>query len=157
MNLTRERCCLLASSTMTGPSTTTVRLGLLLRQSHRVASRALAEALTPLGLTPRHFGVLLQLARDEVSTQRDLIALTGSDKAGMTCTVEDLEGLGYIVRTPSAADRRVAEIRLTAPGRAAFGEAVGIAGRVGDTLFGAFSDAELAVVESVLARIVSGQ
>jgi DNA-binding MarR family transcriptional regulator len=141
---------------MTGPREVNIRLGLLLRQAHRHASRTLADALAPLALTPRHFGVLLQLARDGVSTQRDLIAHTGSDKAGMTRTVEDLEALGHISRTPSAADRRVSEIRLTARGRAVFDQASALADTAGQALFGQFSDAELATVESVLARLVGG-
>lgn len=141
---------------MTGPRAVNVRLGMLLRQSYRHASRALGDALAPVGLTPRHFGVLLQLGRDGVSTQRDLIGRTGSDKAGMTRTVEDLEALGHISRTPSPSDKRVAEIRLTERGRAALDEASTLAGRVGETLFGEFSDAELAVVESVLSRLVGG-
>jgi DNA-binding MarR family transcriptional regulator len=132
-----------------------VRLGVLLRRAHRYASQTLSEALAPLGLTPRHFGVLLQISRDGVSTQRDLIGATGSDKAGMTRTVEDLESHGYISRRPSPADRRIAEIRLTARGREAFAEASSIASSVAEGLFGSGNDAELAIVESVLRRLVA--
>lgn len=142
---------------MTASRAVHLRLGLLLRQAHRHAARTLNDALAPLGLTGRHFGVLMMLVRDGVSTQRDLIRQTGSDKAGMTRTVEDLESLGHITRTPSAADRRVAEIRLTTQGRrVALGQGSTLASGVGDTLFGEFTDTELAIVESVLARLVGG-
>ncbi|GAA1873769.1 hypothetical protein GCM10009836_63490 [Pseudonocardia ailaonensis] len=134
-----------------------VRLGMLLRQAHRHAARAFAEALAPLDLTPRHYGVLLVLTRDGVSTQRDLIGQTGSDKAGMTRTVEDLETLGHVRRTPSPTDRRVAEIRLTDRGRAAFTEATALAEEVGRGLFAGFTEGELATVESVLSRLVAGE
>ena len=73
-----------------------LRIGLLLRQAHQRAARALNDALAPLQLTGRHFGVMLLIDRDGVSTQRDLIRQTGSDKAGMVRTVEDLESLARV-------------------------------------------------------------
>jgi DNA-binding MarR family transcriptional regulator len=134
-----------------------LRLGLLLRQAHRHAAAALDEALAPLGLAGRHFGVLLLLDRAGVSTQRDLIRQTGSDKAGMVRTVNALEGLGYLTRTPSAADRRISELTLTTSGRAAFTAARRSAGAVADDLFGGFAPAELEVLEGLLTRLVHGE
>ncbi|MFL6126780.1 MarR family winged helix-turn-helix transcriptional regulator, partial [Actinophytocola sp.] len=113
---------------MTSPSGMSVRLGLLLRQAHRRAAAALNDALAPLGITGRHFGVLLLIERDGVSTQRDLIRETGSDKAGMVRTVEDLENLGYLSRTRSTTDKRVTELVLTEAGRTAFESAKRLAG-----------------------------
>jgi MarR family transcriptional regulator, lower aerobic nicotinate degradation pathway regulator len=129
-------------------------LGLLLRQAHRRAALALEGALQPLGITGRHFGVLLLLTRDGVSTQRDLVKQTGSDKAGMVRTVEDLDRLGYLTRTPSATDRRVAELTLTESGRAAFASARRVAGSAANELFTAFTPAELDTLQSLLTRFV---
>ncbi|WP_454856027.1 MarR family winged helix-turn-helix transcriptional regulator [Promicromonospora soli] len=129
-------------------------LGLLLRQAHRRAAVALNEVLAPLGLTGRHFGVLLLIDRDGVSTQRDLIRETGSDKAGMARTVEDLEKHGYLSRTPSRADKRLAELTLTEAGRAVFTTARRQAGKTAHELFGMFSPAELETLEDLLTRFV---
>src|SRR4051812_33355562 len=112
-----------------------LRLGLLLRQAHQRAAAALNDALGPLGLTGRHFGVLLLIDRDGVSTQRDLIRETGSDKAGMVRTVEDLENLGYLSRTRSPTDKRVSELVLTEAGQTAFESAKELAGTAGRNLF----------------------
>ena len=131
-----------------------LQLGLLLRQSHERAARSLNSALLPLGLTGRHFGVLLLLNREGVSTQRDLIRLTGSDKAGMTRTVEDLERLGYLRRTQSAHDRRVADLTLTPKGVEGFATAQGLASQAAEELFDSFTAAELATLESLLTRFV---
>ncbi len=131
-----------------------LRLGLLLRQSHRRAAAALNDALAPLNLTSRHFGVLLLLDRDGVSTQRDLIRETGSDKAGMVRTVEDLENVGYLGRTRSTTDKRVSELTLTAAGRAAFEAATRAGGAAGRELFEPFTEAELEVFEDLLTRFV---
>jgi len=59
---------------------------------------------------------LMIVQRDGTPTQRDLIRQTGSDKAGMTRTVADLENLGYLSRTSSASDKRVADLMLTTSG-----------------------------------------
>jgi MarR family transcriptional regulator, lower aerobic nicotinate degradation pathway regulator len=139
---------------MSTPRGVRLQLGLLLRQSHRRASAALDAALAPLGLTGRHFGVLLLLDQAGVSTQRDLIQQTGSDKAGMVRTVELLEELGYLRRTPSSTDKRVAELTLTEAGAVAFDKARQLAGKVADQLFDAFTPAELTVLEDLLDRFV---
>lgn len=131
-----------------------LQLGLLLRQSHERAARSLNRALLPLGLTGRHFGVLLLLRREGVSTQRDLIRLTGSDKAGMTRTVEDLERLGYLRRTQSTNDKRVAELTLTDKGVEDFATAQQLASGAAEELFESFAPAELATLEELLTRFV---
>jgi DNA-binding MarR family transcriptional regulator len=131
-----------------------LRLGLLLRQSHQRAAAALNDALAPLNLTGKHFGVLLLIERDGVSTQRDLIRETGSDKAGMVRTVEDLENLGYLSRERSTTDKRVSELSLTDAGRAAFETARRLGGAAGRELFEPFTEAELDTLEDLLSRFV---
>ncbi|RJQ87834.1 MarR family winged helix-turn-helix transcriptional regulator [Amycolatopsis panacis] len=133
----------------------TIRLGLLLRQAHRRAAAALNEALGPLGLTGRHFGVLLLIDRDGATTQRDLIRETGSDKAGMVRTVEDLERLGYLTRTRSATDRRVADLTLTPAGEEAFATARELAGKAAGELFGMFRAEETEALEDLLTRFLA--
>jgi DNA-binding MarR family transcriptional regulator len=131
-----------------------VQLGLLLRQAHRRAAAALNDALAPLNLTGKHFGVLLFIDRDGVSTQRDLIQDTGSDKAGMVRTVEDLENRGYLSRERSTTDKRVSELTLTEAGHAAFEQAKRLAGGAGQELFALFTQTELDTLEDLLARFV---
>jgi DNA-binding MarR family transcriptional regulator len=132
-----------------------LRIGLLLRQSHQRAARALNDALAPVQLTGRHFGVMMLIDRDGVSTQRDLIRQTGSDKAGMVRTVEDLESLGYLTRARSAGDKRVFELRLTERGQQALAAASRLAGRIANDLFAAFTDDELDTLAGLLARFVA--
>jgi DNA-binding MarR family transcriptional regulator len=95
---------------------------------------------------------MLLLARDRVSTQRDLIRQTGSDKAGMTRTVEDLEGLGLLERTRSPRDKRVANIVLTESGWAVFHDARQRADGAAQQLFEGFSTEELEDLAATLDR-----
>ena len=140
---------------MPNPSGPNLNLGLLLRQSHRRAAASLNNALLPLGLTGRHFGVMMILRRDRVSTQRDLIRQTGGDKAGMVRTVEDLEGLAYLRRTQSSTDKRVADLVLTDEGLDAFATAQQLASGVAKFLFGSFTPDELETLEALLTRFVT--
>jgi DNA-binding MarR family transcriptional regulator len=140
---------------MPKPRGVNLKLGLLLRQSHRRAAASLNNALSPLGLTGPHFGVMMILSRDGVSAQRDLIRQTHSDKAGMVRTVEDLEALGYLTRTRSATDKRVADLTLTEKGNAAFVEARRLAAGVTEELFGSFTPAELETLEALLTKFVA--
>ena len=130
-----------------------IQLGFLLRQSHRRAAQALDAAISPLGLSGRHFGVLLLLDRDGSSTQRDLIVQTGGDKAGMARTVADLEAAGLLGREVDDGDRRVVHLRLTDDGRARFHDARRLAAGVGERLAHDLDDAELAQLVALLRRL----
>ncbi|MEV0195993.1 MarR family transcriptional regulator [Nonomuraea sp. NPDC050691] len=140
---------------MPKPRGVDLQLGLLLRQSHQRAAGALNNALSSLGLTGRHFGVMMLLRRDGVSTQRDLIRQTGSDKAGMVRTVEDLETLGYLSRARSTTDKRVANLSLTDKGIDALDIAQRLAAGAAEDLFGSFTDAELETLQALLTRFVA--
>ncbi|WP_236655310.1 MarR family winged helix-turn-helix transcriptional regulator [Streptacidiphilus carbonis] len=81
-------------------------LGLLLRRAHWRAAAVMGEALRPFGIELRHFAVLIVLANDGPTVQRDLAAATGSDKAGIMRVVDDLERKGLAVRKAVPGDRR---------------------------------------------------
>jgi DNA-binding MarR family transcriptional regulator len=98
---------------------------------------------------------MMILRRDGVSTQRDLIRQTGSDKAGMVRTVADLETLGYLARTQSASDKRVANLTLTDEGIDAFDTAQRLAAGAAAELFESFTDVELETLEALLTRFVT--
>ncbi len=140
---------------MSTPRRLNLGLGLLLRQSHQRAAGSLNDALSLLGLTGRHFGVMMLLRRDGVSTQRDLIRHTGSDKAGMVRTVEDLENLGYLTRTRSTTDKRVAYLRLSDQGGDVFDTAQRLANGAAEELFGSFTPTELETLEALLTKFVA--
>ncbi|GHE05475.1 MarR family winged helix-turn-helix transcriptional regulator [Streptomyces alanosinicus] len=114
----------------TGPA----RIGPLLRLAQRRAARTFTEALRPMGIEGRHYGVLLNLATHGPLSQRQLIDLTGSDKSTMVRTVDDLEARGLAVRRPSPADRRAYAVEMTDEGRTLFADASRISNEVGARL-----------------------
>lgn len=91
-------------------------LGLLLRRAHWRAAAVMTEALRPLGIELRHFAVLVVLADEGPTVQRDLAAATGSDKAGIMRVVDDLERKGLAVRKSVPGDRRARAVEITPQG-----------------------------------------
>lgn len=132
-------------------------LGVLLRQAHTRAASVLETALSPLPVGPRHFGVLLHLSRLGESTQKELLSLTGSDKAGMARTIDALAAAGFVTRQESTADRRVNRLTLTAAGAAITADALARARAAGQEMFGGFSAAELAQLIDMLQRFVASE
>lgn len=76
----------------------------------------MSEALRPLDIELRHFAVLIVLVDRGPTRQQDLVAATGSDKAGIMRVVDDLERKGLAVRTPVPGDRRARAVEITAQG-----------------------------------------
>lgn len=95
-------------------------LGLLLRRAHWRAAAVMEEALRPLGIELRHFAVLIILVDRGPTVQRDLVAPTGSDKAGIMRVVDDLERKGLAVRKTVPGDRRVRAVEITPQGLEVF-------------------------------------
>ncbi|MEV5878369.1 MarR family transcriptional regulator [Streptomyces sp. NPDC052101] len=135
----------------TGPA----RIGPLLRLAQRRAARTFTEALRPLGIEGRHYGVLLNLATHGPLSQRQLIDLTGSDKSAMVRTVDDLEARGLAERRPSPADRRAYAVELTDEGKALFADASRISDEVGARLFECMEEDDQELLCVLLGRFIT--
>ncbi|MER6433701.1 MarR family winged helix-turn-helix transcriptional regulator [Streptomyces sp900105245] len=128
-------------------------LGLLLRRAHRRAAAVMEEALRPLGIELRHFAVLIVLADRGPTVQRDLVAATGSDKAGVMRIVDDLERSGLAVRKNVPGDRRVRAVEITPQGLELFDAAHVAAEPLAERLVAELSPVEAAELTDLLTRI----
>ena len=79
--------------------------------------RQFSERLAPLGLEPRHAGLLVQLAANEGLSQQAIGELIGLNATRMVFLVDELEQRGLVERRRNAADRRSYALHLTAEGR----------------------------------------
>jgi len=82
------------------------------------------RAMGAHGLTPPH-GMALTMLIDGPQRMRDIADHMVCDASYVTAIVDRLEELGLATRQPSATDRRVKEIALTAKGREAAAEIQG--------------------------------
>jgi DNA-binding MarR family transcriptional regulator len=127
-------------------------LGLLLRRAHWRAAAAMTEALRPLGIELRHFAVLIELVNHGSTVQRDLVAATGSDKAGIMRVVDDLERAGLAVRKTVPGDRRVRAVEITPHGLELFDAAHVAALPLAERLVAELGPGELEQLTDLLTR-----
>jgi len=131
-------------------------VGILLRQAQRRAATAFAEALEPLGIAGRHFGVLHALVQRGTMSQRELVDAISSDKASMVRTIDDLEAAGLAVRRATPGDRRVRSIEITDLGRKTLGEAEKTARTVAAGLLEHLAPAKRGQLLALLDEFVHG-
>lgn len=129
-------------------------VGQLLRRAHSRAARAFGEALAPLGIEGRHFGVLAVLADRGPQTQRDLVERVGSDRVAMMRIVDDLEARALAVRRPVPGDRRLRAVELTDRGREVFRAAESIARKTSQALLAHLDASERTALIGLLARFL---
>ncbi len=80
------------------------------------AAVRLAERLVPLGLRPRHLGVL-QLLGERSRSQLELARALGVAASVVVDMIDELEGLGAVRRDLDVLDRRRHSLALTDRGR----------------------------------------
>ena len=76
-----------------------------------------------LGISPAAVSALVSVNPSDPQPMRELAALLDCDASYITGLVDDLERAGYAHRQPSATDRRVKVVALTADGERARGVA----------------------------------
>src|SRR5258706_12298006 len=85
----------------------------LLAQLGPPAAAPFAERLAPLGLHPRHFGLVTHLAGGDGQTQQQLADTMGIHRNVMVGLLDDLEDRGLVQRRRHPADRRAHALHPT--------------------------------------------
>src|SRR3982074_2232075 len=93
----------------------------LVSQLGLYSAQQFAERLQPLGLLPRHFGLLKHLASVEGQSQQYLADMMGVHRNAMVGLIDELEGRGLVERRRHASDRRGPAPCLAARGAALCG------------------------------------
>jgi DNA-binding MarR family transcriptional regulator len=127
--------------------------GSLLHQVGRELSTALERRLAPFGITAQQAALLLHAGRNG-SGPSQLMALLGTDTAGMTKLLDRLEGKGLVQRRPHPDDRRAIIIELTDQGRALATRLPPIFGQVTSQLLAGFSTDEVDQLTTMLQRML---
>ncbi|MCC6179689.1 MAG: MarR family transcriptional regulator [Chloroflexi bacterium] len=134
-----------------GPSIGTLTF-LLGRLSQHVGD-VVGEALAPLGLRTRHYGILALLAEAGPLSQQVLGQRLHVDRTTMVAAVDDLERLGLAVRKTDEADRRAYRIELTSRGRATLVRATGAVAGAEDRLLAGLPETDRRRLMLLLQRL----
>lgn len=127
--------------------------GFLLSWSGHRARAIFSAELAPLGLGPRHFGVLTTIEGLPGATQQDLVDTSRIDSSTMVSVLDDLEGLGLAERRPHADDRRKSAVHLTGHGREVLAEGRAAAGRARERLLAPLDAAERETLHRLLRKV----
>jgi DNA-binding MarR family transcriptional regulator len=96
----------------------------LLIPTARIASREMSEVLTPLGLTPAQFAVLMFLARRGEARSAEISSALDVETSTMAVTLQRAEKARFVERIAHPSDGRASLIKLTDEGRAVIPAAV---------------------------------
>jgi len=99
------------------PTDLTGLVGYLLRRAQLRISSELAESLSPLGLRPATFSVLVVIDANPGLSQTAVGDLLGIQRANFVNLAAELERMRWIERNPSEEDRRQNALHLSADGR----------------------------------------
>jgi DNA-binding MarR family transcriptional regulator len=129
----------------------------LLVQLGMEAARQFGELIAPLGVEPRHVGMLMRLAANEGKAQQVIGELIGLNPTQTVFLVDELEGRGFVERRRNPTDRRSHALYLTRAGRDMLSK-VREAGRVHQARLGAaLSETEQVQLTELLRRIARDQ
>lgn len=128
------------------------------RLLHRSESRlvvALDKELEPFGVTAAQYVILAALWYDRADTAAQLCKELSYTPGAMTRMIDRLEQKRLVCRVPHPDSRRANKLELTEPGRATFPELLAASTTVIDRYFGGYSASELALLESMLERMLA--
>lgn len=125
---------------------------LVSRLGFEVGNR-LTEGLAPLGIEPRHFGLLRALAISEGQSQRAIGQALDIHPNRMVGLVDDLERLRLVQRRPHPTDRRAYSLVLTAKGRRVLQKAFEVAFDIEDALCAGLQPAERSELLALLGKL----
>jgi DNA-binding MarR family transcriptional regulator len=111
------------------------------------------EALEPLGLQPRHFGVMNLIDSHPGTTQRDLVHDSLIDPSSMVAVIDELEEMGLAERRPHPDDRRKHAVHLTAKGKRTLSRAREVATAMAKDLFAPLDRDEVATLRRLLRKL----
>jgi len=129
------------------------QLGYLMNWAATRSRRAFVTALTPLGLSPPQYGLLVIAHANPGATQQQLAELAQIDPSTMVARIDELERAGLAERRPHPDDRRKRAIHLTARGEQELARARAVAAQVGEDLLAPLSARERAEFTRLLHKL----
>jgi DNA-binding MarR family transcriptional regulator len=138
------------------PDSLADQVGYLLSKAHLRVHVAANEALEPLGLTVKHYGLLTLLVHEGPISQGRLGEVMRIDRTTMVALADDLERAGHVNRTRNPKDRRAYALVATATGKRTQRSAATLMKRVYDETLSPLSTDERRELQRMLRAIVAG-
>jgi DNA-binding MarR family transcriptional regulator len=133
------------------------QVGYLLSKAHLRVHSAADEALAPLGLTVKQYGLLTLLVHEGPVSQGRLGEVMKIDRTTMVTLIDDLERTGHVDRTRNPDDRRAYALAATAAGKRVQRRAATLMKRVYDETLSPLSAGERDELRRMLIAIIEGR
>jgi DNA-binding MarR family transcriptional regulator len=128
-------------------------VGFLLSKLGTTSAMQFAATLEPLGIDPRHFGILRIVAMTEGQSQQRLAEALHVPPSGMVALIDDVEARGLVERRRNPKDRRAHALHLTPRGRKLYERALEIATAYEDHLCEGLSEREREALLALLRKL----
>jgi DNA-binding MarR family transcriptional regulator len=113
------------------------------------------EALSPLGLHVKQFGMLLVLASEGPHSQQYMSDWTRMDRTTMVALVDSLEERGYVRRERNPEDRRAYLVTITPEGRRALRRAEAAMAKAESRVLASLTAGEAKQLLELLAKVAA--
>jgi MarR family transcriptional regulator, lower aerobic nicotinate degradation pathway regulator len=133
------------------------QVGYLLSKAHLRIHNAADEALAPLGLTVKQYGLLTLLVHEGPVSQGRLGEVMKIDRTTMVNLIDELERAGHVDRTRNPEDRRAYALAATAAGKRVQRRAAALMKRVYDETLSPLSAGERDELRRMLTAIIEGR
>jgi MarR family transcriptional regulator, organic hydroperoxide resistance regulator len=130
------------------------RLAHLTKEAWRAFVRALQSRLAAHGVSFGHWTFLRVLWEGDGITQRELSEAAGVAEPSTAAAIRAMEGLGYVTRRQTPANRKNVYVRLTAKGRALKGKLEPLAEDVNALAVRGAPASDVAAARRTLLRVV---
>ena len=128
-------------------------IGFAAAQLSRLLANRLRDALVPLGVQPAQAAALIEIARAEGLTQKELVERLDVEQPGVARTLNGLEGDGWITRQSKAG--RSQGLYLTDKARAVVPEAARLTAEINRQALNELSRTERAHLIDRLGEVIS--
>jgi DNA-binding MarR family transcriptional regulator len=121
-----------------------------------VAADRFAAQVEPLGIKPKHAGLLAALDIESAPSQQELAARLGVAPSLVVTLADQLEALGAVERVRDGRDRRRQVLTLTREGRSLLARCAAVARELDDELTAALTAPQVAALQRSLVLIREG-
>jgi len=131
------------------------RLGFMLAKAHQEILDRMQVVTDPVGLSPKHFGILVLVQRRGPMRQTDVADLLRVDRTTVMKLIDELEAGGFVKRGADPSDRRANAVKATAKGSQWLEKLKPAAEEVERRFLAPLSSGEQETLRELLMRLVS--
>lgn len=135
------------------PEVLATRAGYLLNRAAIRIRQMTEEALTPLNILAKHYGLMAVVKTHGPMTQQAICEILKVDRTTMVLLIDDAEDKDIVVRNPHPTDRRCHLLSLSENGLKVYKEANRIVKKVEDEFFNTLAGAEKEQLIALLGRL----